>query len=343
MTDSRNFMPVHLNRRDGRYAVVVDPLTEVLDVSRVSGAVLAHVCANNPWGIRLSSTPGAAFHAITAGTCWLRLDGSAPLQLMPGDVVLLPTGSTHDMVSSPDSRARAFDRVAKEELMTPDGDLVIAGPGAVTRFICAAYDYDHEVAHPLLSLLPPVVHIPASAPGDGGPIQSTLRLLAGELGGRSPGSRSVVTRLTDVLFVQVLREWLAREGGGACWLRALRDPQIAEVIAVMHARPAEPWTLATLAQSVNLSRATLARRFTELVGEPPLTYLTRWRMDLAARRLRETTEPVNVIAHGVGYTSEFAFSRAFTRMRREAPGRYRRASTKALHASPAVAISRPRA
>ena len=225
------------------------------------------------------------------------------------------------MVSSPDGRARAFDRVAKEELMTPDGDLVIAGPGAITRFICAAYDYDHEVAHPLLSLLPPVVHIPASAPGDGGPIQSTLRLLAG---GRSPGSRSVVARLTDVLFVQVLREWLAREQGSACWLRALRDPQIAAVIAAMHERPAEPWTLATLAQSVNLSRATLARRFNELVGEPPLTYLTRWRMDLAARRRRETTEPVNVIAHGVGYTSEFAFSRAFTRLRGEAPGRYRR-------------------
>jgi AraC-like DNA-binding protein len=302
----------------------VDPLAEVLDISRVRGAVLAHVCAGDPWGMRMSPSPGAAFHAITAGTCWLRLDGNAPLQLMPGDVVLLPIGSAHDMVSTPDGRARAYDRVTKEELMTDDGDLLIAGPGAVTRFICAAYDYDHDVAHPLLSLLPPVVHVRADAPGDAGPIQSTLRLLAGELGGRSPGSRSVVTRLTDVLFIQVLREWLSREHGGACWLRALRDPQIAEVIAVMHARPAEPWTLATLAQSVNLSRATLARRFTELVGEPPLAYLTRWRMDLAARRLRETTDPVNVIARDVGYTSEFAFSRAFVRNRGEAPARYRR-------------------
>src|SRR3954467_2168473 len=206
MTDPRNFMPIRLSCRDDRYDAAVDPLAEVLDVSRVRGAVLAHVRANDPWGIRLSSTPGAAFHAITAGTCWLRLDESAPLQLMPGDVVLLPTGTAHDMVSSPDGRARPYDRVAKEELMTPDGDLVIDGPGAVTRFICAAYDYDREVAHPLLSLLPAGVHIPAGPPGDGGPIQSTLWLLAGELGGRSPGSRSVVTRLTDVLFVQVLRE-----------------------------------------------------------------------------------------------------------------------------------------
>src|SRR4051794_14703 len=325
MTDRRNFMLVRLSCRDDRYDAAVDPLAEVLDIGRVRGAVLAHVCAGDPWGIRLSSTPGAAFHAITAGTCWLRLDGSAPLQLMPGDVVLLPTGIAHDMVSTPGGRTRAYDRVTKEELMTPDGDLLIAGPGATTRFICAAYDYDHEVAHPLLSLLPPVVHIPADAPGDGGPIQSTLRLLGGELGGRSPGSRSVVARLTDVLFVQVLREWLERESGGACWLRALRDPQIAGVFAARPGGPAEPWPLASLAQSVTLSRATLARRFTELVGEPPLAYLTRWRMDLAARRLRETTEPVNVIARGVGYTSEFAFSRAFTRMRGEAPGRYRRA------------------
>src|SRR3954453_15295182 len=329
MTDLPRVMPDRLKSRDARYHPVVDPLAEVLDVSHVRGAVLAHVCANDPWGIRLSSTPGAAFHAVTAGTCWLRLDGGAPLQLMPGDVVLLPTGTVHDMVSKPNGRARAYDRVAKEELMTPDGDLLIAGPGAVTRFICAAYDYDHEVAHPLLSLLPPILHIPAEAPGDAGPIQSTLRLLAGELGGRSPGSRSVVTWLTGVLFVHVLREWLRGGTGTACWLRALRDPQIAEVISVMHARPAEPWTLASLAQSVNLSRATLARRVTELVGEPPLAYLTRWRMDLAARRLRETTEPVNVIAHDVGYTSEFAFSRAFTRMRGQPPRRYRRAHSAA--------------
>src|SRR3954462_14172274 len=200
-----NFMLVHLISRDARYVAVVDPLAEVLDIGRVRGAVLAHVCANDPWGIRLSSTPGAAFHAITAGTCWLRLDGNAPLQLMPGDVVLLPTGSAHDMVSTPDGRTRAYDRVTKEELMTPDGDLLIAGPGATTRFICAAYDYDHEVAHPLLSLLPPVVHIPADAPGDGGPIQSTLRLVAGELGGPPPASPPPATPPTHVPLPPGLR------------------------------------------------------------------------------------------------------------------------------------------
>jgi len=336
MTDSRNFMLVRLTRQDVRYDSTVDPLAEVIDVSRVRGAMLAHVCANDPWGIGLSSMPGAAFHAITAGTCWLRRDGSVPLQLMPGDVVLLPTGSAHDLVSTPEGTTRSFDRVTKEGLMTPDGDLLIAGPGAVTRFICVAYDYDHEVAHPLLSLLPPVVHIPAIAPGDAGPIQSTLRLLGGELGGRSPGSQSVVTRLTDVLFVQVLREWLKRENGGASWLRALRDPQIAQVIAAMHTRPAEPWTLESLARSVNLSRATLARRFTELVGEPPLTYLTRWRMQVAAQRLKHSTDTVDTIARAVGYTSEFAFSRAFARHRGQPPGRYRRLARKTAQAGSAA-------
>ena len=108
------------------------------------------------------------------------------------------------------------------------------------------------------------------------------------------------------------------------WLRALRDPVLAQVIAALHARPAEPWTVEALAREVHLSRATLARRFTEIVGEPPLTYLTRWRMHLAAQRLKYSTETVGAIAREVGYTSEYAFNRAFTRHRGQPPGRYRR-------------------
>src|SRR5256885_16790868 len=119
MTDLRNIMLVRLSIRDERYGVVVDPLAEVLDVSHVRGAVLAHVCANDPWGMRLSSTPGAAFHAITAGTCWLRLDGSPPLQLMPGDIVLLPTRTAHAMVSTPPGRTRAHDPLTQAELRSP--------------------------------------------------------------------------------------------------------------------------------------------------------------------------------------------------------------------------------
>ncbi len=209
--------------------------------------------------------------------------------------------------------------------MTADGDLLLDGPGATTTFVCAGYDYDHEVAQPLLSLLPPVLHVPADPVG-GARITAIVSLLAGELGARDAGARAAVARLIDLLLIHVVRTWSAAGDERPSWLRALNDPVIAHVIAVLHDRPAEPWTIERLAAEVHLSRATLARRFAELVGEPPLAYLTRWRMDLAARRLRDTTDPVETIARSVGYTSEYAFNRAFSRHRGLPPGRYRRAA-----------------
>jgi AraC-like DNA-binding protein len=304
----------------------MDALAEVLQLSRITGCVLARVRAHEPWGIQLAPVRGAAVHAITAGTCWLRIAGDAPRRLMPGDVVLLPSGSPHALISAADGPTRTFDQVTKEQLLTPDGDLVVSGPGAATCFLCATYSYDHEVTQPLLSLLPPVLHIAASDREGDSPVQSTLRLLSAELGRRGVGTRTVVDRLIDVLFVHVVRQWLDRgeSDATASWIRGLRDPAIAKVLAVLHGRPAEPWTLESIAQEAHLSRSTLARRFSDRVGEPPLAYLTRWRMDLAARLLRETDEAVGEVGRRVGYESEFAFSRAFTRVRGVAPGRYRR-------------------
>jgi AraC-like DNA-binding protein len=215
--------------------------------------------------------------------------------------------------------------VTKEALRSDAGEVLLPGPGACTRILCAAYDYDHEVAQPLLSLLPPVLHLPAGDPADDGAVQATLRLLTLELGGRAPGSRAAAGRLVDVLLIHVVRAWLrTRADDEASWLVALRDPVIAQALARLHERPGEAWTLDTLGAEVNVSRATLSRRFAELVGQPPLSYLTRWRMDLAAQRLRDTDESIASIAHELGYTSEYAFSRAFARHRGRPPGRYRR-------------------
>jgi AraC-like DNA-binding protein len=244
--------------------------------------------------------------------------------VMPGDVLLLPSGSPHRLSSSPDAHCRPFDRSVKEQLVTADGDIVLGEAGAVTTFVCAGYDYDRDVAQPLLSLLPPVLHVPAD-PVAGAKVASVIALLAAELGTREPGSRAAIARLIDVLLIHVVRRWSAGETD-ASWLRALNDPVIARALAMLHERPAEPWTIERLAGELHLSRATLARRFTALVGEPPLLYLTRWRMDLAARRLKDTTDPVEAIAREVGYTSEYAFNRAFSRHRGQPPGRYRRAA-----------------
>jgi AraC-like DNA-binding protein len=305
----------------------MDPLSDVLDLSRVSGALMASVRAGVPWGLDLPRIPGAAFHAITSGTAWLRVGDIAPLQLMPGDVVLLPAGAPHRLLSEPDGRCVPFDTSTKKRLMTPDGDLTLGASGAVTTFVCAAFDYDLEVGEPLMGLLPAVIHVPAD-PVAGRDVASIVELLAMEVGARQPGSRAAAARLFDTLLIAAIRRWLARhvDGEAPSWLRGLRDPTLARVLAVLHERPAEPWTVQSLAQEVNISRATLARRFAEVVGEPPLTYLARWRMHLAAQRLKYSTDTVEAIAREVGYTSEYAFSRAFARHRGQPPGRYRRRS-----------------
>jgi len=304
-----------------------DVLTDVVDLLRVRGAVMAQVRAHAPWGLRLPQIPGASFHAVTAGSCWIRVGGAAPQELHPGDVVLLPRGATHVVSSHRTGPARPWDRAAKAQARSATGEIVLDGPGASTHFICAAYDYDHHVAHPLLGLLPSTLRLSERHTPDTGPLASTLRLLRYELATPRPGGSAIVDRLIDVLLVQVVRAWVADHAAGhdASWLGALRDPVVARALGAMHAEPASPWTVESLAARVAVSRATLARRFTSLVGETPLGYLTRWRMELAARRLRETDAAVGAIAAQVGYASEFAFSRAFSRARGNAPGRYRRA------------------
>jgi AraC-like DNA-binding protein len=337
MTDMRESLPVRLTDRPFTPVSVqstsVDPLADVLDLSRVQGALMAHVRAGAPWGLELPKSAGASFHAVTAGTAWLRLGGEAPLQLMPGDVVLLPSGTAHRISSTPAGRCIAYDRAAKGRQMSADGELAIGGPGAVTTFVCAAYDYDLEVAEPLVSLLPAVVRVPAD-PVAGRDVAALVELLALEVGARRPGSRAAAARLIDMLLIASIRHWIDDQADPetSSWLRALRDPDVARVVALLHDRTAEPWTLGALAREVHLSRATLARRFAELVGEPPLTYLARWRMHVAAQRLKYSSDPVGTIARDVGYTSEFAFNRAFARHRGQPPGRYRRLAREAAAA-----------
>jgi AraC-like DNA-binding protein len=167
------------------------------------------------------------------------------------------------------------------------------------------------------------------SPADEGPdtpLQSTLRLLMGELSRHQIGSQAATERLIEVLFVHVIRSWLATsiDSTSPSWLTGLRDAVVARALGLLHAQPERAWTINQLAAGVHVSRSTLVRRFTDLVGEPPAAYLTRWRMELAARLLRESDHPVGHISHLVGYTSEYAFSRAFTKHRGEPPGRYRK-------------------
>ena len=301
----------------------MDVLADVLSAMRLGGTRLDQLAASAPWAVRLPEADIAAFHVVTQGTCWVTVPRYPPVQLVPGDVALVPAGASHVISSGPRIKARAYEDLAAERPSPPTsfgGRLELPGGGPLTKLMCGGYRYQRGGAHLVLSLLPPIVHVPATPAVS--PLAATLPMLASELLTDEPGAQTVVDRLVDILFVHILRAWAAQDDR-AHWLTALRDPCIAKALSAMHEQPARAWTVADLAQLAGLSRAVFAQRFTDMVGEPPLTYLTRWRMDLAARRLRATNESLAAVARSVGYTSEFAFSRAFSRVRGIPPSVHR--------------------
>ncbi len=311
----------------------MDLLAEVLAVAGVRGTVAASLHAGEPWGFEIGPVPDAAFHAITAGTAWLRVPGQVEIRLMPGDVVLLPAGSAHVLSSARTGPAEPFDHAAAERARAHTHGVLDIGPEPrQTRILCASYQHDPVITIPLFTLLPDVVHVPAGSSSVA--LNDIVRMLAAELADPQLATSTVLNRLVDVLLIQLLRTWISAGSvtPTASWLRALGDPTVAAALTALHTDPARPWTIGSLADKVGVSRATLARRFPAMVGDTPAAYLTRWRMDLAARRLRDTDEPIEVIARAVGYTSEYAFSRAFSRARAHPPGRYRIHSRKGLEA-----------
>jgi AraC-like DNA-binding protein len=195
----------------------------------------------------------------------------------------------------------------------------------VTRLLCGAYGLDQSRPHPLLRDLPPVVHLPARV-GRHPSLRTAIDLLGSELEQKRPGSDAVVPALVDVLLLYILRSWYDEQDADhrrTGWAGAFSDPGISAALEAMHTNPRHPWTLEVLACRAGMSRAVFARRFNSLAGEPPLTYLTQWRMRIAARLLRETKLSLAAVGEDVGYTSAFAFAKAFKREFGTAPGTYR--------------------
>ncbi|MBH0779365.1 AraC family transcriptional regulator [Nocardia bovistercoris] len=313
----------------------MDPLTDVLAVSGARGTVAATVHAGPHWGLAIDDVPGAAFHAVNSGTAWLMLEGQPPRQLVPGDVVLLPIGTRHRLASDPHHPCRPFDHAAARAALSNGGVLPAGEPPRRTRILCASYHLDPATTTPLLTLLPESIQ-PESDPTNA--LGDLVRLLGHEIQHPRPAAGTALNRLLDLILIHILRTWLSTADPRTppSWLSALRDPTMAAALSALHTDPAHAWTVEELATHIAVSRATLARRFTTLVGDTPNNYLTRWRMELAAHRLRTTTDPIAPIAHSVGYTSEHAFNRAFTRAHGHSPGRYRTRHTLGEQPPPSI-------
>ncbi|HVK73244.1 MAG TPA: AraC family transcriptional regulator [Kofleriaceae bacterium] len=299
--------------------MAIDVLTDWCRVLSTKVVVLARSRLPAPWGMRLDARSQVVFHIVTEGSCWLRCDGATPLQLHQGDLGLVPQGMAHELVHARNGRAEPLDRLlARRTLAAPPG-------GPATTVVCGAYSLDLQLAEPMLRGLPPLVHFSAATVRASPSLSAVMSLVTAELDRPSPGGEVLVQHLFDALFLYILRAWA--DGVGATpsgWLPALKDAALSRALGSMHADPAAPWTVETLAREAGLSRAAFARRFTAELGEPPLAYLTRWRMGLAARLLRQSDASLAEVARRVGYESEFAFSRAFKRSRGMAPTSFRR-------------------
>jgi AraC family transcriptional activator of mtrCDE len=298
----------------------MDVLADWVGLSGPSGVLLARSRMQAPWGMGLSAGAEAMFHIVAEGTCWLRRAGAPALKLQVGDLALLPEGVAHELVHAPDGASEPLAVLIQRTPTPLPADALHA-----TTVYCGVYRFDANLAQPLLRGLPPVLHMSAAQIAEDVGLRSTLALITNELASEQPASQWLLPHLFDALLVYLVRRWVA-EGGplGSGWMVALRDPALSRALTRMHAEPHSPWTVESLAREAGLSRAAFARRFAEQVGEAPLAYLTRWRMGLAARLLRDTHAPLAEIASRVGYDSEFSFSRAFKRSRGQAPHAFRR-------------------
>ncbi|WP_329057970.1 AraC family transcriptional regulator [Amycolatopsis sp. NBC_01480] len=304
----------------------MDLVADVLEISGVRGTVGACVEAGGSWSIPVAGCTTAALHVVTAGSAWLGLDGSSPqwLELAAGDVVLMPSGRSHVLGSAPGMTTPVADPAVVARAFETGEVIRLGSQPTRTRILNIGYDCDHTVHTQILGTLPEVVHIRGDQ-GEAG-FDDTVRMLGRELSHPRLAGRAVLNSLVDVLLVQLVRAWLPTQSGHrGTWLGVLGDPLVHSAMEHLHAEPARPWTTTTLASALGVSRATLSRRFPAATGQSPAAYLTQWRMDLAAVRLRETRDPVESVADGVGYQSVPAFSRAFARSHGVTPGRYRTA------------------
>ena len=280
-----------------------------------------------PWALEMPAIPDSiSFHVLTTGTCWLRLPDVEPLELRAGDLALVPHGLGHDLASTVDARpGPRVDLLPQRYLTEHYSILRHGGQGRLAQLICGIVSFDDPAARELMRALPAILVTSGDTLSVASSIRDTLRLMAGELARPQPGGEAVATRLADILVIQAIRAWMTTDlHTGTGWLRALQDDRIGRALEAIHAEPGHGWTLDRLAQAATMSRSSFGTRFTELVGEAPIAYLTRWRMNLAYARLRDENVTAARLTTELGYQSEAAFNRAFTRIIGHTPGSVRR-------------------
>ncbi|MEY4547921.1 MAG: hypothetical protein RL685_4116 [Pseudomonadota bacterium] len=325
----------------------LDTLSDVLRAVRLTGAVFYDVRAAASW---VAATPPASviaeqvmpgaehvieFHAILRGACWGGVTGEPPVRLEAGDVIVFPQGDAHVLSSAPglyaepEMRMYDLDRNDRPFKLSPGTLAAGSDAGPDVQLVCGFLGCDARPFNPLLNTLPRVLHLRSQAAAANTSLRLFLELALAESALRRPGGECVLAKLSELLFVEAVRRHIdslpAEEQG---WLAGLRDEVVGRALSQLHTRPAHPWTIDELGRAVGLSRSALAERFTHFVGQPPMQYLGQWRMQLAARLLRDGSANIASIAQETGYASEAAFSRAFKKAAGAPPSAFRAAAGK---------------
>jgi AraC-like DNA-binding protein len=314
----------------------MDVLSEVLKIVQLKGAFYYHGEFSAPWSFLSPPSrkvapyvvPGAEhvliYHLLTEGKARARVKDGEPIALNAGDLVIFPHGDPHVLENGPPIKtmdlADGLAKVFSQGLRLWRG----GGGGETTKFICGYMACEPQLGQVFLSGLPPVFKVNIRNDAAGQWLENSIRFSVDQADRLGPGKEAVLAKLSEVLFIETLRAYIAQlppEQTG--WLAGARDPEVGKALALMHRNPAHPWTIASLAKEVGVSRSVLAERFRHYLNEPPMAYLTRWRLQLGAQRLASTSHSVAQIALEVGYESEAAFNRAFKREFASPPARFR--------------------
>lgn len=323
-------------------AAGTDPLSEVLRNVKLTGALFFLIDATSPWGVEIPHArefasiilPGAqhvvSYHIALKGSGYASIPGMVPVRFDAGDVVVFPHADPYRMVSrpgqapemTPQSSLEFFRAMAAGQLPF----VVEEGGGGPERaqFVCGFLGCDVRPFNPLLGMLPRLLHVPRPSSAQGDLLERLIDLTLAEAQVHSPGGESIRLGLSELIFIEVIRRYLASRGANPTgWLAGLRDPSVGRALALLHEAPARSWSLDEIADRVGMSRSVLAERFARLVGYPPMQYLTNWRMQLAARQLSDGRKKIAEIGRDVGYESEAAFSRTFKRIAGVSPAAWR--------------------
>jgi AraC-like DNA-binding protein len=305
-----------------------DDLSVLLEQINVRSVVYCLSDLGAPWGLRVDGSATAKFHLVLDGQATLTLDdpGSTPAGLSPGTLVLLPYGSGHLIQDRRDSPARPLDHILAEQPAAAAGRLAYGGDGPRTRLLCGGFTLASGLPDDLLSQLPTLLTLNATSPGMSRWLEPSLALLREQAASDAPGATVVVAKMADVFLTEIVRAYLSGldARSAAVPAAAAGDASVSAALALLRSQPGAPWTVAGLARKVGMSRTTLAARFRELVGEPPMSYLARVRLSHAAGYLSATDKTIGQIARMVGYESEASLSKAFRRAFGRSPGEYRR-------------------